>query len=200
MKLSPSLYAAPPDLARVVAEVGPHADSWHFDVMDGHFAPAFGLNVAMFQALRGMSPLPIDVHLMLNALGDWPQRFAGLGARRVIVHAETATPETLATIRAAGAAPWVALKPSTSATALAPFAPDGVLILTAPPGGGAFDTDALKRPEALTLPTILDGGIGPAQFDRARAMGVETLVLGRALFDAPDLGQRAAALSRAAGG
>jgi len=134
---------------------------------------------------------------MLENLAHWPGRFAELGARRVIVPVETAQPETLTEIRRAGASPWIALNPTTAVEALEHFAPDGLLVLTAPPGGGAFDEDAFQRPATVRLPTILDGGIGPQHFDRARAMDVETLVLGRALFDAPNLGERAAALTAA---
>ncbi|MEZ5721843.1 MAG: hypothetical protein R3D59_09350 [Paracoccaceae bacterium] len=111
MRLSPSLFAADP-LAWGGAPdaVGPHADSWHFDVMDGRFAPAHGLNEAQFLAVKASSAHPIEVHLMTETPGDWPLRYARMGAALVAVHGETidAPADLLNALRNAGARAFLA--------------------------------------------------------------------------------------------
>ncbi len=207
MRLSASLHAANPlHLAREVAAIAPHVASLHIDVMDGRFAPAFGFGERLVERLLAGDAPPVDVHLMVQDPEPWAVRFATLGACRVAFHAEvTRDARGIAeAIRAAGSLAYLALLPQTPIAAVSDLLPavDGVLLLTAPPGGGAFDPAALARVHQLPkgLGSIVDGQLGPAHFDILRSAGVELAVVGRALFDGGDLQAQARAFDRAAGG
>jgi ribulose-phosphate 3-epimerase len=198
MKVCASLHAGDTlSLGQEIAAVAPFVASLHVDVMDGQFAPAFGFGERLVAALSRAFDLPIDVHLMVANPERWVGRFAALGARRIAFHVE-ACPDVRAivrTIRDAGSLAYLALLPDTpleSASALLSAA-DGVLLLTAPPGGGRFQPSALARIHGLPsdVPSIVDGGIGLKHFDDLRAADVELAVVGRALFDDEDLPARA---------
>jgi ribulose-phosphate 3-epimerase len=201
MRLSPSLYAADPlHLDKLVTALAPHAGSFHIDVMDGSFAPAFGLGERIVHALTEASPIDVDVHLMVERPGRWARTFAEAGARRVAFHTETTDdPRTIAAdIRAAGALAYLALQPTTPLAQVLPLLEvvDGLLLLTAPAGGGAFDDAALHRIANLppALPKIVDGGLEPLHFQALARAHVDLVVLGRALFASGDIGERAARL------
>lgn len=203
MRLSPSLYAADPmRLGEQIEALAPYVASFHVDVMDGSFAPTFGLGERAVRALVARSPLPIDVHLMVDSPGKWVRMFAEAGARRIAFHLEAVDdPCSLATdVRAGGALPYLALQPTTPLTAALPLLDfvHGVLLLTAPAGGGTFDEAALERTTTLpaSVPIIVDGGIGPAHFETLLKAKVELVVVGRTLFDAPDVAERARDLNR----
>ncbi len=178
MKISASLHAANPlRLSEAVAAVAPHVGSLHVDVMDGRFAPTFGCGEALVSRLVAEGAPPVDVHLMIDEPRRWTRRFAGLGARRVIFHAE-AVSDPLAVaddIRAEGSLAYIALLPETPIARYAALLEqvDGLLLLTAPPGGGEFNKAALaglhEAPKGL--PLIVDGGL------RAEALRQLALVL-----------------------
>jgi ribulose-phosphate 3-epimerase len=147
MKISASLYAADPlRLAEAVAAVAPHVDSLHVDVMDGRFAPAFGFGERLVESLVADGALPVDVHLMVERPEVWAVRFAALGVRSVAFHLEAAQdPVQLAeAVRKTGALAHVALSPRTHPSEIPgrSDAFDGVLLLTAPAGGGDLDRAA----------------------------------------------------------
>lgn len=205
MKLSASLYAADPlNLAREVAAVAPHVESLHVDVMDGRFAPGFGLGERLAARLGDETGLPFDVHLMVERPAGCAVRFARLGARRVAFHA--GMPDEVARlaeeVRGAGSLAYLALRPETpiADVALLLKEVDGVLLLTAPAGGGAFDPSALARVRDLPpgLPSIVDGRIDETHFPVLRAAGVDLAVVGRSLFGAGDPARRAESLMRLA--
>jgi ribulose-phosphate 3-epimerase len=208
MKISASLHAADPlRLSAAVAAVAPHVGSLHIDIMDGRFASAFGFGEPLVSALVAMKAPPLDVHLMLDDPEPWVRRFAALGARSVAFHAEAVRDvrRVVAAIRSAGTLAYLAFLPQTPLARISPLLSeaDGILLLTAPPGGGAFDPAALARLEQLPkgVPTIVDGRIEPIHFDICRSAGVELAVLGTALFDSEDIAERARKLeSLAAGG
>lgn len=199
MKVSASLYAANPlRLGDAVAAVAPYVGSFHVDVMDGRFAPAFGIGESVVNCLVAEEGAPpVDVHLMIEEPQRWARRFARLGARRVIFHAETVSdPLAIADdIRAEGSLAYIALLPDTPIARYAALLEriDGLLLLTAPPGGGEFDETALARSREAPggLPLIVDGGIDLRHFDTLRACSVEFAVIGRALFANRDPGGRA---------
>lgn len=207
MRLSASLFAANPlHLAEAVAAVAPHVDSLHVDVMDGRFAPAFGFGERQVRELIAGGAPPIDVHLMIEQPERWASRFAGCGVRSVAFHLE-ATPDAAAlaaAIRAAGARAYVALLPETEPAAVGPIvsAIDGILLLTAPAGGGAFIDAAFERIGRVPagVPTIVDGRLQPSHFDLLRAQGVEMAVVGAALFNGGTPAERARQLDRLASG
>ncbi len=207
MRLSASLYAADPlHLAEAVAAVGPHVGSLHVDIMDGHFAPALGFSENVVSRLMSRGAPPIDIHLMVDEPERWAARFARLGVRSVAFHIEAVrdAPALAAAIRAAGARAYVALLPETEPSAIAPIATaiDGVLLLTAPAGGGAFIDAAFQRIARVPsgVPMIVDGRIQSGHFDSLRAHGVELAVVGKALFDGGEAGERARQLDLLASG
>ena len=207
MKISASLHAANPlRVSEAVAAVAPHVGSLHIDIMDGRFASAFGFGERLVGALAALNAPPLDVHLMLDDPEPWARRFAALGVRSVTFHAEAVrdVQSVVATIRSAGTLAYLAFLPQTPVTRISPLLceADGILLLTAPPGGGAFDPAALARLEHLPrgVPTIVDGRIDPTHFDVCRSAGVELAVLGTALFGGEDIAERARMLERLAAG
>jgi ribulose-phosphate 3-epimerase len=207
MRLSASLFAADPlKLAEAVSAVAPYVGTLHVDVMDGRFAPAFGLGEQLVSRLIAGGAPPIDVHLMVDDPERSAMRFASLGVRSVAFHVEaTRDAGGLATaIRAAGARAYAALLPETEPSTVIPIASaiDGILLLTAPPGGGAFIDVAFERIKRAPagLPVIADGRLQPSHFDALRAHEVELAVVGAALFDGGTLAERARAFDRLASG
>lgn len=207
MRLSASLYAADPlCLAEAVSAVAPFVGSLHVDVMDGRFAPAFGLGEQLVGRLVAGGAPPIDVHLMVDDPEPAALRFARLGVRSVAFHVE-ATPDVAglaAAIRGAGALAYAALLPATEPEVVASIASriDGILLLTAPPGGGAFDEAAFARVSRAPagLPIIVDGRLQPGHFEALRARRVELAVVGAALFEGGAPAERARQLDRLASG
>ncbi len=202
VKISASLYAADPlHLDAAVAAIRPHVESLHVDVMDGRFAPAFGLAESIVRRLVADASLPVDVHIMAEEPEDWAVRFGRLGARSVAFHIEAARdPVAVANeIRAEGALAYIALLPETSLARLSgyPGQFDGLLLLTAPAGGGSLIPEALARvaDRPRDLPTIVDGRITPKQFAFLKACGVEIAVIGSGLFESQVLAERAKELT-----
>lgn len=205
MKLSASLYAANPlRLADDIAAVAPHVGSFHVDVMDGQFAPAFGCDERLVTRLLRDITVPLDMHLMICNPAMWAVRFAGLGVRSVAFHFESgADVEELADrIRREGALAYLALRHTTPVEAVAGIfaAVDGILLLTAPAGGGSFDTNAFQRLASLpaNLPSIVDGNIDQTHFARLRREAVDLAVIGKALFSQADVARQAQYLAAAA--
>jgi ribulose-phosphate 3-epimerase len=145
--------------------------------------------------------LPIDVHLMVERPEDWAVRFAKLGARSVAFHIEAAEePVPLAkAVRAAGALAHLALLPQTQPSHIpgGRDAFDGVLLLTAPAGGGEFDAGALDRVRSLSPYrfSIVDGRIDTSHFELLKANGVALAVMGAELFAGSDHVERAKRLA-----
>jgi ribulose-phosphate 3-epimerase len=207
MRLSASLHAADPlRLGEAVDAVAGHVATLHVDVMDGRFAPAFGFGDALVRRLIAAGAPPVDVHLMLETPEEWAPRFASLGVRSVAFHAEaTDDPVALAAaIRSQGALAYLALEPETAIALVEPVlaAMDGLLLLTAPAGGGPFSPPALARLADVPagLPVILDGALRPEHLAAPEMARVELAVIGRALFGAGDIATRARELSAAAAG
>jgi ribulose-phosphate 3-epimerase len=202
MKISASLHAADPlRLAEAVSAIRPYVESLHVDVMDGRFAPAFGFGERLVDSLVADGGLPIDVHLMVERPEDWAVRFAKLGARSVAFHIEAAEePVPLAkAVRAAGALAHLALLPQTQPSHIpgGRDAFDGVLLLTAPAGGGEFDAGALDRVRSLSPYrfSIVDGRIDTSHFELLKANGEALAVIGAELFAGSDHVERAKRLA-----
>jgi ribulose-phosphate 3-epimerase len=141
-RIAPSLLAC--DLAHVAEEVrsveAAGADLLHFDVMDGHFVPNLTFGPGLCAAVRRLTHLPLDVHLMVTNPDALVEAFVEAGANRLSVHVEAVTHlhRSLTHIRALGAQPGVALNPATPASALDEIWPyvDFVLIMSVNPGFG----------------------------------------------------------------
>lgn len=202
MKIAPSLLAADfSALADSVSKIESSADFLHLDVMDGHFVPNISFGPGVIAALRPLSKLFFDVHLMIEHPERYLSAFRKAGADGITVHLETLRDPaaTLDEIRTLGAAPALAISPETPVEALLPFLPlcNMVLVMTVHPG---FGGQALI-PQALAKATVLkekisqrglnclveaDGGIKPANLATVRAAGVDVAVAGSAVFGAAD--------------
>ena len=179
------------------------ADYIHFDVMDGSFVPNISFGIPVLKAVRTITKLPLDVHLMIREPLHLIERFMDSGADILTVHVESDTEEnvfkTLQTIRDRGVHPAITLKPATPAETIFPFLPlcDQVLVMTVEPGfGGQTFMNAMVpkiraiseyiRAENLTCDLEVDGGINPQTAAICRENGANVLVSGSTYFRSDD--------------
>ncbi len=213
VRINPSILAADfvnleRDLKRIAS-----ADYVHVDVMDNHFVPNLTFGPQMVGRIQDVSPIPLDVHLMIDDVDRWAPDYAALGAFSVTFHAEaTEQPVELARrLRALGARAGLALKPGTSAEPylddLAEF--DQVLVMTVEPGFGGQSFMAHTMPKLTQVRDAVrsagvdvwlqvDGGIDASTIVIAREAGADTFVAGSAVFGAEDPAVRIADLRAAA--
>ncbi|HEV7247550.1 MAG TPA: hypothetical protein VGN93_11235 [Shinella sp.] len=204
--LSASVYAADPfHLAEEIEAVLANVESLHLDVMDGVFAPEYGLTARTIEALSESTPKPLDVHLMVAEPRQPAVRFSELGVRSIAIHVEATEDfkELSRIVRSNGSKAYAALRHTTPVAVLEKLADqlDGCLFLTAPAGGGAFDQHAFTRlaQRPAGLYTVVDGKIDPGHFKRLDQMQVDLAVVGAALFSAGDAEVRSEAFSRMLG-
>ena len=177
------------------------ADLIHVDVMDNHFVPNLTFGQPMVARMQQITPLPLDVHLMLENPEKWAIGYAEAGAFSVTFHAETTdNPVAVArALRAAGARAGIAIKPTTNVepylALLAEF--DQLLVMTVEPGFGGQSliestlekvSKARRRinQEALDVWLQVDGGIDETNIERVAELGADTFVAGSAVFKATD--------------
>lgn len=200
MRIHPSILSA--DFANLQRDIEAiaTADAVHVDVMDGHFVPNLTIGLPVVARLREISPIPFDVHLMIERAGDWAPRYADAGAECVTFHIEAAggvedAVTIAAAIRASGAMAGVAVKP---ATAIEPLldrldAFDLLLVMTVEPGfgGQSFMADQMPKVEAARAAIAasgigvlleVDGGVDTHTLPVARAAGADTFVAGSAVY------------------
>jgi ribulose-phosphate 3-epimerase len=203
IRIAPSILSS--DFGRLAEEVraaeAAGADWIHVDVMDGRFVPNITVGPLVVEAVRKVTRLPIDAHLMIVEPERYVDAFARAGADLVSVHAE-ASPHlhrTLQAIRAAGARPAVALNPSTPLDALEWVLGDCdmVLLMSVNPGFGGQRyipavTEKVRRlreaaeARGLALEIEVDGGIRDETVGPVAAAGANVFVAGTAVFGAPD--------------
>ena len=203
VRITPSILNA--DFADMGREVGriESADGVHIDVMDNHFVPNLTMGVPMVEALRRVSDLPFDAHLMIEDPDVWAPGYVDAGAQTVTFHLEAAkAPIRLAReIRSRGGRAAVALKPATPVEQIADFIEefDQVLLMTVEPGfGGQSFLDCVLPKIRRTRELIdrtgkdiwlqVDGGVSPRTIARAAQAGADTFVAGSAVYraEAPD--------------
>lgn len=196
-RINPSILAA--DFANFERELQriASADAAHVDVMDNHFVPNLTFGQPMVERLQQVSPIPLDLHLMIEQPDRWALDFADLGVWSVTFHAEAATaPATLARrIRERGARAGIALRPGTPLSFVEELLGhvDQLLIMTVEPGfgGQAFMPETMPKLRAareyadrtgLELQLQVDGGISADTIGIAAANGADTFVAGSAVF------------------
>ena len=181
------------------AEAG-GADYIHVDVMDGHFVPNITIGPAVVAALRKVTGLPLDVHLMIEAPDRFLADFAKAGANIITVHVETCPHlhRTVQAIRDLGVKPGVTLNPATSLESVCEILPyvDQVLVMTVNPGFGGQSyistmTDKVVRLAALCAASArsvdieVDGGIDVTTAATVVEAGATVLVAGTSVFRHP---------------
>lgn len=199
VRLAPSILAA--DLAQLgkqVAEVERcGADRIHVDVMDGHFVPNISLGAVVVEALRKVTPLPLEAHLMITNPDLFIDEFCHAGTDSFLVHWEN-NPDlhrTVQLIKAHGKGAGVVINPATPAVVLEEILSDvdQVLVMTVNPGFGhqhfLQSTLAKIRRVRRMIEQInpacdleVDGGIGPETAALAVAAGANVLVAGTSIF------------------
>ncbi|MBQ9373452.1 MAG: ribulose-phosphate 3-epimerase [Candidatus Faecousia sp.] len=213
IKVAPSILSADfVNLERDIRALGPAgADYVHVDVMDGLFVPNLTIGLPVVKAISRISPLPLDVHLMIDRPLRYAERFCEAGADVLTLHVEADTPEhtreALETIRACGKKAGLSLKPGTPAEAALPYLElcDLILVMTVEPGFGGQKFMADMMPKLKTLRRWLDGknpgcelevdgGVNAETARICRENGADVLVAGSAWFKAPDPAAFAAAV------
>ncbi len=202
IKIAPSILAA--DFANLGAAVAAAeaggADYLHCDVMDGRFVPNLSFGVPVVAAVRRVTQLPLDVHLMIEAPERYLADFVAAGASILTVHVETCPHlhRTVQQIRELGARPGVTLNPATSLDTVWEILPyvDQVLVMSVNPGFGGQGyipsmTDKIARLRAMVLqcnPRVeieVDGGVDAATAPEVIRAGAQILVAGTAVFGYP---------------
>ena len=203
--LSPSILAADAmNMQKDLENAAQAGAKWlHIDVMDGLFVPNLSFGYSTVKAIRGISPLVLDVHLMIEKPIRYVEHFCKAGSDILTIHVEADTPENtkaaLEQIRAMGVKPGIVLKPKTPAEALAPYLPlvDLVLVMTVEPGFGGQKFMADMMPKVKQLRAMLDevnpschlevdGGVDLVTGQVCKENGADVLVAGSAFFGSKD--------------
>lgn len=205
VKVAPSILSA--DFVnlerdiRALKETG--ADYVHVDVMDGLFVPNITIGIPVVAAIRRITDLPLDVHLMIDRPLRYVDEFCKAGSDLLTVHVEADTEEnTLAAlkrIRENGVRAAISVKPKTPAEAVLPFLPycDLILIMTVEPGfgGQSFMQDMMPKLKTVrgyidaqnpACELEVDGGVNTETARICRENGANVLVAGSAYFKAAD--------------
>ena len=204
-KISPSILSADfANLERDIHNIEANGGDWiHVDVMDGLFVPNITIGIPVVKALRPVTDLPLDVHLMIDRPIRYVEDFVKAGADWLTVHVESDTEEnTLAAlkkIRSLGCKAAISLKPGTPAEAAEPFLKecDMILVMTVEPGFGGQKFMQDMMPKLKTLRSRLDevnpscilevdGGVDSNTCTLCKENGAEVLVAGSAYFKASD--------------
>jgi ribulose-phosphate 3-epimerase len=198
----PSLLAC--DFARIEREVAraeaTGVAALHLDIMDGHFVPNLSFGLPVVEAVRRISRLPLDVHLMIENPGDYLERFRQAGADTLTIHAEAVSDPRplLAEIQSLGAVAGLAVNPPTPLSVLDACLPhcDLLLVMSVMPGFGGqeFDRAALAKLQSLrddrraSALLEVDGGVGVDTIAACAEAGADLFVAGTAVFHADDYG------------
>src|SRR6476646_10151295 len=215
VRIAPSILSS--DFARLAEEVA-HveaavADLLHVDVMEGHFVPNLTIGPPIVEALRKVTRLPLDIHLMITNPDCFIQEFAEAGANYLTVHVEACSHlhRTVQSIKERGVKAGVTLNPATSLSTIEEILPDVdvVLIMSVNPGfgGQTFITSCLRKISSARAMIDragsralleVDGGVKIDNAAQVLAAGADVLVAGSAIFSSRDYAATIAAL-RAAG-
>lgn len=195
MKIAPSVLAA--DFTRLGEEINrvSKADYIHLDIMDGHFVPNISFGHELVAALRPLSSVPFDVHLMMNHPLFYIPSVVRAGADLITFHVECSDSisETIDAIHQGGAKAGLVLKPGTPVETLWPWLDriDMVLVMTVEPGFGGqkFMPTMMDKVRAIKerAPQMLievDGGVNDATIPQCVEAGVDICVAGTGVFRA----------------
>ena len=212
--IAPSILSA--DFSRLGEEVkavaAAGADIIHFDVMDGHFVPNITVGPLVLEAVRKITPLPIDAHLMIDHPDQYVADFIKAGASYVSVHVEASRHlhRSIQLIRSLGAKAGIALNPHTPVASMGYILDevDFILVMTVNPGFGgqkfipaAFkkvvELDQMRREHKLNFQIEIDGGVKPDNIAEISKAGVDIFVAGSAIFQSKNYTETIAQMRRA---
>ena len=201
--IAPSILSA--DFSRLGDEIraveAAGADVIHVDVMDGHFVPNITIGPLVVKAVRKVTDLPLDVHLMITDADRYIEDFASAGADWITVHVESCPHlhRTIHTIQDMGKKAGAVLNPATSLATLEQILPDLdlVMLMSVNPGfgGQSFIESSLDKIRTLRqmfdrigskAGIEVDGGVSPATIERVAAAGANIFVAGSAVFGQED--------------
>jgi len=212
IRVAPSLLAA--DFTRLGEEIrraeDGGADVLHLDIMDGHFVPNLTMGPPLVEAIRKISKLPFDVHLMLTNPENFVTPFIAAGADNITIHTEIAGPigAILDDIHKSGCSAGLSVRPKTPGEAVFPFLKqvDLILVMTVEPGFGGQSFMADMVPKIATIRKAIDtgrrpihlevdGGIAMSTVRKVTDVGADLLVAGTSVFRAKEgIGPAIAAL------
>jgi ribulose-phosphate 3-epimerase len=198
MRINPSILSADFGNLQAALESIATADAAHIDVMDNHFVPNLTIGMPVVKRLQEISPIPLDVHLMIEDPDTQTIRFAELGVDSITFHLEAAKdPSAICEqLRGIGVKAAVSIKPGTPIETVFPLLDevDMVLIMTVEPGFGgqklieetlpkisALKSEIQRR--GLVVSIQVDGGVTEANISRLAKLGADTCVAGSAVFD-----------------
>jgi ribulose-phosphate 3-epimerase len=201
--VAPSLLSA--DFSRLGAEVQAAerggADLFHLDIMDGHFVPNLTFGPMIVRAVRALTKLPLDTHLMIEDPAKYIGEFADAGSDIITIHVEASVDvrKDLRMIKEKGKKRGITLNPDTPIEKVVDYLGeiDLILVMSVFPGfaGQSFIPDVLSKVEearrirdeqGLEFVIEIDGGIKPSTAARAKRSGVDILVAGSSVFGTAD--------------
>ncbi len=203
--LAPSILSADyMHFAEDMAKTKADGAKWlHVDIMDGHFVPNLSFGYSWVKAMRKITDLVLDVHLMIDTPIKYAEEFCKAGSDYLTIHVEADTEEnihkTLELIRSLGVKPGIVVKPKTPAEAILPFIRevDMVLVMTVEPGFGGQKFMADMMPKLKKIRQMLDevnpachlevdGGVDLVTAETCKENGANVLVAGSAFFGSAD--------------
>lgn len=211
VKIAPSILSA--DFSKLGMEIKDveqgGADYIHVDVMDGHFVPNITIGPLIVEAIRPITKLPLDVHLMIENPDDYIEAFANAGADYITVHVEACKHlhRTIHYIKSFGVKAGVVLNPATPVETIQHIIDDVdmVLLMSVNPGfgGQAFIPSVLPKirqvkemaqTRGLDIEIEIDGGVNEETAKLCIEAGANVLVAGSAVYNKKDRGQAIASL------
>lgn len=203
IKIAPSILSA--DFMRLKEEIKAAEDAGanmlHIDIMDGHFVPNITIGPFIVNAIKKVTRLPLDVHLMIEEPDRYLKEFINAGADYLTVHVEASVHlhRTVCWIKEGGAKAGVSLNPATPVWTLEPILEeaDFAVVMSVNPGfgGQGFIPQCIEKIKSLkkiiterALKTLIevDGGITPENAKAVADAGADILVMGSAFFNSED--------------
>jgi len=203
VKLAPSILNADfSNLYREIKAVEKYSDLIHLDIMDGHYVPNITFGPIVVKAIRKITDLPLECHLMIYNLPEWVEEFVEAGADRISFHLGACRDceGLIRTIRAIGASPGIAISPVVPVFEADCYLPivDFVVVMCVYPGFGGQElipevlerVSAIKR-KAASLGTRVevevDGGVKTENLRQVVSEGTDTVVVGSSIFSSSDV-------------
>ena len=213
MHIHPSLLSA--DFGNIESELASisSADAAHLDVMDNHFVPNLTFGIPVVQRMIELSPIPTDIHLMIENVDTEAVNYAELDPHSVTFHIEASKDpvSTCRKLRAMGVRAAIAIKPNTPVSSLSGLLEeiDMLLVMTVEPGFGGqrlieetmpkvAEARALISNSKFEISLQVDGGVTSENIGELAALGADTFVAGSSVFGSPDHAQRILELRKSA--